>query len=186
MAKLRELEWFEALSADAQGGSRRSINAGLNRFLVWLNNPNEPLASSETGLGAVPAAAAHAVSLGQTVDSSALRLRQSDRSPSPWRPRATRNGYSANRPLRQRNCLRRGTRLRPRRRAARCPYRSAGSDLIDALVTGRSAAAIELLASRVGFALPNLCVPPPACPSRIRSLPSPKSNVPPENLIATY
>ena len=61
--RLRELEWFDGLSDDAQGWVSEVVDAGIARFLVWLNNPEEPLLASNTGLGSVPTAAAHAVSL---------------------------------------------------------------------------------------------------------------------------
>lgn len=153
MAKLRELEWFEALSADAQGWVTEVVNAGLNRFLLWLNNPNEPLASSETGLGAVPAAAAHAVSLGQTVELISTALEAIE-------PVAITMAAKGDEEWLLQQIARYGREIAfaaalvyarvAEQRGARTARQS--SDLIDALVTGRSAAAIELLASRVGFA----------------------------------
>lgn len=153
MDRLRELEWFEALSADAQGWVSEVVDAGMARFLLWLNNPNEPLGSSNTGLGSVPEAAAHAVTLGQTVELIRTALDAvepvavtiASKGDEEWlleqialfgREIAFAAALVYARVAEQRGAL-----------AAR-----QSSDLIDALIDDRSSAAIELLASRVGFA----------------------------------
>ncbi len=153
MERLQELEWFEALSSDAQGWVSEVVYAGLARFLLWLNNPEEPLGTSNTGLGSVPAAAAHAVTLGQTVElirtaldaGAAVAVTMASEGDEEWlleqialygREIAFAAALVYARVAEQRGAL-----------AAR-----QSSDLVDALIDDRSSAAIELLASRVGFA----------------------------------
>lgn len=153
MARLRRLDWFEALSDDAQGWVAEVVNAGISRFLVWLKNPNEPLTSSETGLGAVPAAAAHAVTLAQTVELISTGLEAIE-------PVAVTMAAKGDEEWLLQQIARYGREIAfaaalvyarvAEQRGAQTARQS--SDLIDALVTGRSPAAIELLASRVGFA----------------------------------
>ena len=153
MDRLRELDWFEALSDDAQGWVSEVVDAGLARFLLWLNNPDEPLGTSNTGLGSVPAAAAHAVTLGQTVELirealdavEPVAVRMANKGDEDWLleqiARYGREIAFAAALVYARVAEQRGARTARQR-----------SDLVDALIDDRPAAAVELLASRVGFA----------------------------------
>ncbi len=152
MARLQELEWFEALSENAQGWVAEVVDAGLARFLVWLNNPDEPLLAADTGLGAVPAAAAHAVTLGQTVELISTALEAIE-------PVAVTMATKGDEEWLLQQIARYGREIAfaaalvyarvAEQRGARTARQS--SDLVDALITGRSTAAVESLASRVGF-----------------------------------
>ncbi|HAM23388.1 MAG TPA: hypothetical protein DCQ04_14210 [Actinobacteria bacterium] len=152
MARLQELDWFDGLSADAQGWVSEVVNAGIERFLVWLNNPDEPLLASNTGLGSVPTAAAHAVTLGQTVELISTGLGAIE-------PIAATMAAKGDEEWLLQQIARYGREIAfaaalvyarvAEQRGARTARQS--SDLVDALITGRSPAAIELLASRVGF-----------------------------------
>ena len=68
MDRMKQEDWFNAFSANAQVWVEQVVLTGVTRFLRWLRNPDEPLEIASTGLGAVPTAAAHAVSLKQTLD----------------------------------------------------------------------------------------------------------------------
>ncbi len=152
MAQLQELDWFEALSADAQGWVAEVVDAGIARFLSWLNNPDEPLAAN-TGLGAVPAAAAHAVSLGQTLELLRTAFVAIE-------PVVLTMAASGDEEWLLQQVARYGREIAfaaarvYARVAEQQGARSAreSSDLVEALIAGRSAAAIELLASRIGLA----------------------------------
>lgn len=153
MAKLRQLEWFEALSDDAQGWVAEVVDAGIARFLAWLNNPDDPLVAADTGLGAVPAAAAHAITLGQTVELISTALEAIE-------PVAVTMATKGDEEWLLQQIARYGREIAfasalvyarvAEQQGARTARQS--SDLVDALITGRSNAAIELLASRTGFA----------------------------------
>jgi len=152
MAQLRQLDWFGALSVDAQGWVGEVVDAGIARFLVWLNNPEEPLVAANTGLGTVPAAAAHAITLGQTVELIRTAFEAIE-------PVAITMAAKGDEEWLLQQIARYGREIAfasalvyarvAEQRGARTARQS--SDLVDALITGRSNAAIELLASRTGF-----------------------------------
>lgn len=152
MDRLRELQWFEALSGDAQGWVAEVVDAGLAQFLMWLNNPDQPMTQANTGLGSVPAAAAHAVTLEQTVELISTALAAVE-------PVAITIARKGDEEWLLQQIARYGreiafaaalvyARVAEQRGAQTARQRS---DMIDALVTGRSQAAIEGLASRLGF-----------------------------------
>lgn len=68
MDRMKQEDWFSSLSPTAHVWVEQVLLEGITRFLRWLRNPDEPLEIANTGLGAVPTAAAHAVSLQQTSD----------------------------------------------------------------------------------------------------------------------
>lgn len=68
MDRMKQEDWFDALSPNAHMWVEQVVLTGVTRFLHWLHNPDEPLEIASTGLGAVPTAAAHAVSLNQTLE----------------------------------------------------------------------------------------------------------------------
>lgn len=152
LAQLRQLDWFEALSVDAQGWVAAVLDAGIARFLSWLNNPDEPLVAANTGLSTVPAAAAHAVSLGQTVELIRTAFEAIE-------PVAITMAAKGDEEWLLQQIARYGREIAfasalvyarvAEQQGAKTARQS--SDLVDALITGRSNAAIELLASRTGF-----------------------------------
>lgn len=153
MNRLHELDWFEALSKEAQRWVAEVVDAGVERFLWSLNNPGLERGTANMGLGAVPTAAAHAVSLGQTVElirtafeaTEPVAVAMAAPGDEDWliaqigrygREVAFEAALIYARVAEQRGAV-----------AAR-----QSSDLVDALIGDRSTAAVELLASRVGFA----------------------------------
>jgi hypothetical protein len=165
MAQLQQLEWFGALSEDAQGWVAKVVDTGIARFLSWLNNPDEPLVAAETGLGAVPAAAAHAVSLGQAVELISTGLEAIE-------PIAVTMAAKGDEEWLLQQLARYGREIAfasalvyarvAEQHGARTARQS--SDLVDALISGRSNPAVELIATRTGFTPTQLvrvgaCVP---------------------------
>lgn len=153
MDRLHELEWFEALSDDAQGWVAEVVDAGVARFLWALNNPGVDRGTANMGLGAVPTAAAHAVSLGQTVE----LIRTAFEATEPVTVAMAANGDEdwliAQIGRYGREVAFEAALVYARvaeQRGALAARRS--TDLVDALIGDRSTAAVELLASRVGFA----------------------------------
>lgn len=65
---MNELPWYRNLSADARGWVRQVVSGGTAHFVRFLEQPDEPLGIENSGFDNAPVAAAHAISLQQTVE----------------------------------------------------------------------------------------------------------------------
>ncbi len=68
ITRLEQIDWYVALSADVRSWIGVVVAAGVDAFVEWLVNPAAQVAAPRTPFIAVPAAAARAVTLEQTVE----------------------------------------------------------------------------------------------------------------------
>ncbi len=68
LARLGEIPWFAALSADVRSWVGVVVQTGIDNFLEWLQDPKRSPRTPEAAFAAVPVAAARAVTLEQTVE----------------------------------------------------------------------------------------------------------------------
>lgn len=65
---MNELPWYRNLSEDARGWVHQVVSGGTAHFVRFLEQPDEPLGIENSGFDNAPIAAAHAISLQQTVE----------------------------------------------------------------------------------------------------------------------
>ncbi len=151
MSGIQLLPWYPALSPEAKIWIERVAATGTHRFVNWLGDTDAPIDLATAGLGAAPRAAAHAVTLGQTVELIQTAVSAAERftltlvepDEEAWFLQLTARfgreiAFSAA-VVYARVAEAQGARL------AR-----ATSDLVEALLGGRTPAAIGELATRVG------------------------------------
>lgn len=68
IARLEQIPWFAALSADVRSWVGVVVQTGVGGFIGWLENPSGTPQPTSAPFEAVPAAAARAVTLEQTVE----------------------------------------------------------------------------------------------------------------------
>lgn len=68
IARLEQIDWYVALSADVRSWIGVVVQTGVDSFVGWVGNPQDQIAAPRTPFVAVPAAAARAVTLEQTVE----------------------------------------------------------------------------------------------------------------------